>query len=114
MSCEISISLASLRKTNVVVWSLLVSFDCVGGERLLQFRVLGFGLLQDWDVRVGVFPEREKIVVGSLRFCSLTCHEVSTTELEICKSANWFVQNNASMIENLLKFLRCPIPVACS
>jgi hypothetical protein len=67
MSCEISISLASLRKTNVVVWSLLVSFDCVGGERLLQFRVLGFGLLQDWDVRVGVFPEREEIFVRDER-----------------------------------------------
>src|SRR5258708_32530523 len=30
---------------------------------LLQLRVLGFGLLQDGDVRVGVFPEREEILI---------------------------------------------------
>ena len=29
---------------------------------LLQFRVLGFGLLQDGDVRVGVFPQREEVL----------------------------------------------------
>jgi hypothetical protein len=27
---------------------------------LLQLRVLGFGLLEDWDVGVGVFPLRLK------------------------------------------------------
>jgi len=31
---------------------------------LLQFGVLGFGLLQDGDVGVGVFPEGEEIFVG--------------------------------------------------
>jgi hypothetical protein len=33
-------------------------------DELLQPRVLGFGLLQDGDVGVGVFPESEKIFVG--------------------------------------------------
>jgi hypothetical protein len=33
----------------------------------LQLRVLGFGLLQDGDVGVGVFPEREEIFVGGER-----------------------------------------------
>jgi hypothetical protein len=28
---------------------------------LLQLRVLGFGLLQDWDVGVGVFPEHGEV-----------------------------------------------------
>jgi len=28
---------------------------------LLQLRVLGLGLLQDWDVGVSVFPEREEV-----------------------------------------------------
>ncbi len=31
---------------------------------LLQLRVLGFGLLQDGDVGVGIFPEGEEIFVG--------------------------------------------------
>jgi len=29
--------------------------------------VLRFGFLQDWNVRVGVFPHREKIFVGGQR-----------------------------------------------
>jgi hypothetical protein len=31
---------------------------------LLQLRVLGFGLFEDGDVGVGVFPQRQKIFVG--------------------------------------------------
>jgi hypothetical protein len=31
---------------------------------LLQLRVLRLGFLQDGDVGVGVFPEREEILVG--------------------------------------------------
>jgi hypothetical protein len=31
----------------------------------LQLCVLGFGLLQDGDVGIGIFPEREEVFVGS-------------------------------------------------
>ncbi len=34
---------------------------------LLQLRVLRLGFLQDGDVGVGVFPEREEILVGGER-----------------------------------------------
>ena len=34
---------------------------------LVQLRVLRLGLLQDGDVGVGVFPEREEIFVGGER-----------------------------------------------
>jgi hypothetical protein len=37
-------------------------------EDLLQLRVLGFGLLVDGDVGVGVFPEGAKSS-GDLRYC---------------------------------------------
>ena len=36
-------------------------------QRLLKFRVLGFRLLQDGNVGVGVFPEGEEVLVGSER-----------------------------------------------
>jgi len=36
-------------------------------EQLLQLRVLGFGLLQDGNVGVGVFPEGEEVFVGGER-----------------------------------------------
>ena len=31
---------------------------------LLQLRVLGFGLLEDGDVWIGVFPESEEVFIG--------------------------------------------------
>ena len=37
--------------------------DCRKESALLQFCVLRFGLLQDGDVLVGVFPQSEKILV---------------------------------------------------
>lgn len=33
----------------------------------LQFRVLTFGLVQDWNVRIGVLPEREEISISRQR-----------------------------------------------
>jgi hypothetical protein len=39
-----------------------------GTKLLLQFRVLGLGLLQDGDVGVGVFPKREEILISRTRF----------------------------------------------
>jgi hypothetical protein len=35
---------------------------------LLQLRVLAFGLLQDGDVGVGVFPNRKKVFIGCSSF----------------------------------------------
>ena len=36
--------------------------------KLLQLRVLGLGLLQNGDVGVSVFPQREEILIGCLGF----------------------------------------------
>jgi hypothetical protein len=41
-------------------------------SELLQLRVLRLGLLQDRNVGVGVFPEREEIVVGAASLGSVT------------------------------------------
>jgi hypothetical protein len=35
---------------------------------LLELGVFGFGLLEDGDVGVGVFPEGEEVLVGGARF----------------------------------------------
>ena len=40
-------------------------------KRLLQLRVLRLGFLQDGNVVVGVFPEDEEVLVGTLRFGSV-------------------------------------------
>jgi len=45
----------------------LVRFPVMGRKALLQLRVLRLGLLQDGDVGVSVFPEREEFFVGGER-----------------------------------------------
>ena len=47
----------------------------------MQLRVLGFGLLQDADVGVGVFPEGEEIFVGGE---GASAGEVSLGALPLC------------------------------
>jgi len=49
----------------------------VGGQGLLQLCVFRFGFLQDRDVRVGVFPEREEILIGGAGFGGVPLQGVS-------------------------------------
>jgi hypothetical protein len=87
----------------------------------LQLRVLRFGLLQDGDFGVGVFPEGDEIVVGCASFRAdavglrtlqgLCLKRVGATETEMRQSADQSVQYNAGMVEELLETrlrLRCP------
>ena len=69
---------------------------------LLQLRVLGFGLLQDGDVGVGVFPEREEVLIDSSRFGRVALHGVGAAEFEVGKCAhgvqNWSGERPARCI----------------
>jgi hypothetical protein len=42
-------------------------------QQLLQFRVLCFGLLQDGDVTVGLFPEGKEILIGGFVLAVSPC-----------------------------------------
>jgi hypothetical protein len=56
---------------------------------LLQFGVLGFGLLQDGDVGVGVFPETQKILIGSPRF-RFVARTTFEGKFMVCVQENFF------------------------
>jgi hypothetical protein len=45
----------------------LARFLVIGRKSLLQLRVLGFGLLQNGDVGIGIFPAGEEIFRGGER-----------------------------------------------
>ena len=51
--------------------------------RLLELGVLGFGLLVDGDVGVGVFPEREEIFVRSFSPSDVTGKRVGPAQLQV-------------------------------
>src|SRR5260370_26910745 len=68
--------------------------------------VFGFGLLKNRDVGVGVLPERQEILVGSLRLGVVAKQSESSAQLQMGQSAHRIGANNAAVIENLLKFSR--------
>jgi hypothetical protein len=72
--------------------------------RLFQFQVLRFGSDEDGDVRVGVSPKREEILIGRLGFGGVALHGVGAPEAEMSKCSDGSIENNPTMVENFLKF----------
>ena len=56
-------------------------------NRLLQFRVLGLGLLEDGDIGVGVFPQGEEILVRGACFGRVARQNVRSADLQVCQRA---------------------------
>jgi hypothetical protein len=52
-------------------------------QRLLQFRVFRLGLLQDWNVGVGVFPENEEVLVGGSVFVGVIRWHLDAGTVEV-------------------------------
>ena len=61
--------------------------------RLLQFRVLGLGLFQDRDVGVGVFPQREKILVCRARLLVVTSENIGAGKRDVRQRAERRILN---------------------
>ena len=52
-------------------------------NQLLHLRILRFGLLQDGDVRVGVFPEGEEILIGGTGLQGVALQGVGAGEAKL-------------------------------
>ena len=75
--------------------------DRLLGHTLLPLCVLGFGGDQDGDARVGIFPEREEIVIRGAGFGGVALHGMGSADLKVRQGANGFVEHNPRMVENL-------------
>lgn len=73
---------------------------------LLKPRVFRFGLLQDGNIGVGVFPESQEIQVGAASFCGIFLQCVGTRKLESGNGAQRKICHQPAMIDELLEF-RC-------
>jgi hypothetical protein len=51
-------------------------------RRLLQLRILCLCLFEDGDVGIGVFPEREEILIGGTGFDRVALHGIGTGQTE--------------------------------
>jgi hypothetical protein len=69
----------------------------------LQLGVFRLGLLKDWDFRIGVFSEREEILVTSfcLRLVSRRCKRLA--ELQACHYSHGISENDAWVVEDFLE-----------
>jgi hypothetical protein len=51
---------------------------------LLQFRVFGFGFVEEGDVGIGVFPGGEKILISDAGFGGVTLLLIDPAQFELC------------------------------
>src|SRR5262245_18887000 len=75
--------------------------------RSLQLDVFCPGLMENWDVGVGVLPECEESLVCTFRLRLISRRREHSTELQVRQSADGIRPDDASMIENFLKLRRC-------
>src|ERR1700683_4420386 len=85
-------------------------------EALLQLRVFGSGLLEDGNIRVGVFPQRKKSLVRRPGFRYVARHCVRPRQTHMCQRPIRLVGHNPAMGEHSLKLggrvarpMRCQI-----
>jgi len=57
-------------------------------RRSMQLQILRFGFLEDRDIGVGVFPEREKILICRLGFRSVALQHIGAGKLKVGESSN--------------------------
>ena len=69
----------------------------------MQLCELHVGLLEDGNIGVSIFPEREEIVVGGAGFGGVAHEGVGAGEAEVGERADGFVGYHASPIEDFLK-----------
>ena len=67
-------------------------------RKLLQLDVFRLGLLQDRNVRVGIFPEREEIPIRCVCFCDFTLYGPGTTNLKMSQCTDGFVYYDSAMV----------------
>src|SRR5262249_13994739 len=80
---------------------------------LLQSCVLGPGLFQDGNVRVGVFPDGEEILIGGARFGLVACHCVGARQAEVSQAVHGRQWRHTRMINDFVKLPNGLRPLAC-
>ena len=73
----------------------------------MELRILRFGLLQHWNVGVGVFPNGEEILIGGFCLGRISRERVSPAQAEMRKSSNGRVYHNPPMVVDFLKLSGC-------
>src|SRR5262252_8555478 len=73
-------------------------------NELSQLRVLRLGLLQDGNVGVRVFPEREEILIGGLRLRGVAIDGIRAAKLKMRQCPKHIVCYDSAVIDDVLEF----------
>ena len=78
--------------------------------RSVQLCVFSLGLLQNGDVRVGVLPEGEEVLIRLAALGQIASERIGTGEPELCERVQYRPErSSAPVIQNLLE-IRCSLP----
>ena len=80
----------------------LIHGDCLVA-RLLQLGVFRLGFLQNGDVGIGVFPQREEILIRGAGFDGVALHGIRSSDLKMGECADGFVDYDSTMVEDFLE-----------
>src|SRR5580704_16901793 len=70
---------------------------------LLQFGVFGFGLEEDGEVGVGVFPEGEEVLVGGAGFGGVVGEDGGTGDAEVGEGVDDVAVSQSGGVEDSLE-----------
>ena len=70
---------------------------------LLQLRVLGFGLPVDGNVRIGIFPEGEEVLIRLARGVLVAHHLVSAGKLKMSQGTVRLVQHYSRVLDQFVE-----------
>ena len=73
--------------------------------------VFGFGLFQDGDVGVGVFPESEEILVGFAGGFGVLGEHFGASQLKVGQSSHRKIKDDARMVKDFLELGSCGGPI---
>src|SRR6516164_824666 len=75
----------------------------IGIWLLVQLRILGFGLLVDRGIGVGILPERQEILIRRFGFRSVPLYHVSPCETEVRQRSRRVDEKVSAILNDLLK-----------
>ena len=105
---ELSVAHAGTDKSVCTAWTPTEA------QRLPEFGVFGFGLFEDRDIGIGVFPESKEVLIRSAGFGGVTGKGVSAGEAEMRQGARPAIGDESAVIENLLELGSRGVSLFCT
>src|SRR5271169_555621 len=72
-------------------------------RQLMQCRELGFGLLQDGNVGISIFPQREEFIIGGASLHGSFLHRIGAPELQMRECPDGPVLYNTAVVDDFLE-----------